>query len=559
MPKARDDELRIVIFDDARTLDPHDAYDSSSRQIVLNVYEGLLQYDDRLDLTPCISTSVPVARESRNGDVYEFPIRRGVRDHSGREITPDDVTYSLRRMLLKHPAPSSLWLEAILGRRASPELVDIEEACERIISSDSSVLVVLREPFSPFLHLVVHWSPILSRDWAASMGEWDGDVSRISDFAFRPTSTIGEITNGTGPYEVESIDRPGRTIRLKRFDHYWDLPGDAMYVSVLSEDDGERRVRSLLEGGADFAVCAPETYGSVCAAPGVVTEELVEWSLNPLGCITQKLSSQSEAVGSGRFDGKGFPRNALSSRHLRLALAHSFDHEGFVERALYGRAVRQWGPFPQDSVRDSGAKRHEYDLDRARHHLSRAWGGEAAKGGFTLRCYTHRDNAARVAAAEIHAEAFNRLNPRVRMVVQSVGFNDLLELLYSSRCPLAWLGWDADYRHPYAFAAELLDPRALLPSRLGHESPRLERLVTGVRSAGEEEAEGMYRQIAEIASEEALYLFVPGKVNFLPYLRYWEGVRLKNGVSNVLDFSSFRRVEATHESPLDHGSRTPGA
>ena len=143
-------------------------------------------------------------------------------------------------------------------------------------------------------------------------------------------------------------------------------------------------------------------------------------------------------------------------------------------------------------------------------------------------------------AAHVLADGFNRLHPRCRMEVREVPLARLLELLYARRCPIAWSGWAGDYPHAHAFAAPLLAPEAVLPRVLGLELPGVRELLDEALSAPDPAA--VYRAVAELAIREHTHLFVPGKLGYLAYRSQWRGVRCKDGLANVLDFTTFEPI-----------------
>ncbi len=537
-------QLIISVFDDPLTLDPHVAYDSSSRHITLNIYESLLRYDEiSKTIIPCLATQVPEPSYQGNMIEYFFPLREDVQFHNGVPMTPDDVVYSLRRVISTTTALTALWLEALLGERLSnPTVEQIISACKQVEMYDYGVKISLKHRFSPFIALVAHWSLILPRHWSIAQGDWDGTFKTLPAHISSTTKhNLATSTNGTGPFILDEWNRTSRTISFHRHKHYWGSLPDAQQVLLVSEDDRVARECSLVEGKVDFAVCQPESMKRLQLTHSLVLEESPnEWLVNPLGFMAHKLDPSCEAVGSGCFDGQGLLPEALSDRDLRLALAFSFDYQTFIEEALYGHYLNHYGAFPRVSLPEGPHPVFTYDLAQARSHLEKAWNGEAVQAGFRLIAYTHRDNFARVRAAHLHAQRFNQLHSRCSMEVRELPLTDLFPMLFSSQCPIVWLGWDADYNHPYTFAAQLLAEDALLPQTLGIKLPRVPELLQKALDAQTYEEEiSIYQDIAREAIQDQTYLFVPGKVSYLSYSSQWRGVKLKDGVSNVLDFSSF--------------------
>lgn len=538
-------KLRIVVFDDPTTCDPHAAYDSSSRHVVLNVYEPLVRYRPHQGgLVPWLAAKLPTGTATTGGEVeYCVAIRADVRDHSGHVITPADVVYSLRRTIVTAQGPAALWLEALLGRRVvAPSADEIASALARIQLRGSTVAITLARPFAPFTALLANWSLVLRRDWAVTQGEWDGTPQTFEDHLFPEHTALRERANGTGAFILESWNRHKRVARFRRHEAYWGQLPAAIQVELASEDDRIERETSLVRGQSDVAVCQPESLCRIRDTPSLLQDETPdEWHVNPLGFLTYKLDQRCEAVGSARFDGQGMRPDTLSDRDFRLALAFSFDHGAFCEQALCGPGIQHYGPFPRPSLADGPVPEFCFDLDRARFHLAKAWNGAVKKGGVKIVAYTHAGNYARVRAAQIHASGFNSLFSRCRMIIRQLPLGRLVSSLYASRCPIAWIGWDADYPDPYTFASQLLAEDSLLPAKLGLRLPGAKHLVSEARNAESAgHAQRSYRELAALAIREQTHVFVPGKVSYLNYRDRWQGGRCIDGVANVLDFASFR-------------------
>ncbi|MFC2079787.1 ABC transporter substrate-binding protein, partial [Candidatus Bipolaricaulota bacterium] len=113
--------LRIGAISEAVTLDPVNAYDTSSGQQLLQIYEGLLAYapSSITEYVPSLATIVPsydnglvVDASDADGDytLVTFPIREGVYFQNGNLLDPDDVEYTFERCLVVDPAGGPQWM-----------------------------------------------------------------------------------------------------------------------------------------------------------------------------------------------------------------------------------------------------------------------------------------------------------------------------------------------------------------------------------------------------------------------------------------------------------------
>ena len=94
--KALGGEITVGIAADLDTsLDPHVSSSSAgTREVLFNIYEGLLKPDTDGNLIPAIAEDYTV---NETADTYTYTLRDGVRFHDGKTVTVGDVVYSLTR------------------------------------------------------------------------------------------------------------------------------------------------------------------------------------------------------------------------------------------------------------------------------------------------------------------------------------------------------------------------------------------------------------------------------------------------------------------------------
>ena len=96
------------------TLDPGKVQDVDLTDVIRNVYEGLVEYDENNKLVPRLAEKWEV---KDGGKTYVFTLRKGVRFHNGRELKADDFKWTFERNLnpgLKSPVAVN-YLDAIVG------------------------------------------------------------------------------------------------------------------------------------------------------------------------------------------------------------------------------------------------------------------------------------------------------------------------------------------------------------------------------------------------------------------------------------------------------------
>src|SRR5712664_4101560 len=176
---------------EAPGLDPHLTISFLGHSYVSLSYSQLVRFPNGPEQkSPTDFSILPDLAEkwtvSKDGKVYTFSLRKGVRFHNkppvnGREVTAEDVKYSLERFMAK----------SAVGIRLEPvQAIDVLDR--------HTVRITLKEPYAPLLnHLAnpAHCS-ILPRE----------AEEKFKDFN-HPESAIG-----TGPFVLKSYERGVRAV-----------------------------------------------------------------------------------------------------------------------------------------------------------------------------------------------------------------------------------------------------------------------------------------------------------------------------------------------------------
>ena len=75
------------------SLDPYQMTAAGTREVLFNIYEGLVKPNASGEYVPAVASDSTV---SEDGLTYTFPLREGVLFHNGAAVTTDDVIYSFK-------------------------------------------------------------------------------------------------------------------------------------------------------------------------------------------------------------------------------------------------------------------------------------------------------------------------------------------------------------------------------------------------------------------------------------------------------------------------------
>ena len=84
----------VGIQQDIDSLDPHKATAAGTKEILFNIFEGLVKPDENGNLICAVAENYDI---SEDGLIYTFTLRDNVKFHNGSVVTCEDVKYSLER------------------------------------------------------------------------------------------------------------------------------------------------------------------------------------------------------------------------------------------------------------------------------------------------------------------------------------------------------------------------------------------------------------------------------------------------------------------------------
>ena len=206
---AGDDSSKITIGipQDIDGLDPHYATGAGTKEVLFNLFEGLVKPDENGNLNPAVASEYTISEDNK---VYTFTLRDGIKFHDGSNVTVEDIKYSIERNA---------------GTDGSEPLISSYSNIDSVnIIDDKHVEVVLKEGDSDFLTQLT--------------------------VAIIPASNADPATNviGTGPYKYVSSS-PQENFIMTRYDDYW---GDKAYIKdvVFKIEANSDAVVMDLNGGS---------------------------------------------------------------------------------------------------------------------------------------------------------------------------------------------------------------------------------------------------------------------------------------------------------------------
>jgi len=451
-----------VSWDDPPTLDPTLASDRESIGIIVQLFSGLVELSQEMEVVPAVARTWEVLEGGRK---YVFHLRDDVRWSDGTPVTAGDFEYAWERVL--NPAnrsPTAIFLYDVKGAKAfhqgqapTPDSVGVRALDEL------TLVVELEGPTGYFLHLLARsvTYPVPQHVVGAKSAAWT-EVGNI-------------VTNG--PFRLEAR-QPGQSMVLSRNpDYHGRFSGNVQRVEV-----------SLL---AEFSAQLEQYEANsldVCDLWGLTAE---------MTRARQRHTGDYISVPRPRVNYVGFDLRRLpfDDPRVRRAFVLAVNREtlaGAIQEGYFSSATG--GFVPPGLPAHSAGIGLPYDPDQARGLLAEA--GYPGGRGFPAV------NAAAGLANDPVSEYLStqwRENLGVEIVWETLEWAMLLDRLKEAPPHLLRTGWAADYPDPDNFLRVALAQYYTQPWNEAYDN-----LVEGARRITDQAKRmEMYREADRMLIESA--------------------------------------------------------
>ena len=225
---AADQTLRFPLNDDIGSFDPAFINAAVDAAFAQNLYDGLLKFDDNLNIVPDIAKEVPTTSNggiSSDGLTYTFKLRNDVKFSNGDKVTAKDVIYSWNRAAKAQGDYASdldhvVGYKDVKGKKAT--------TMSGLTSSDDYTLKVQLTEAAGFFLTEVAFNTAVT-----------GVVSEKAVTAGGEDTwwTKPETLIGTGPYKM-SARTPKQSLDFVPVDNWWGSPKPVLkkiHVDIIAD------------------------------------------------------------------------------------------------------------------------------------------------------------------------------------------------------------------------------------------------------------------------------------------------------------------------------------
>lgn len=363
-------EITVGIAQDLDdSLDPHQTVAAGTREVLFNIFEGLVKPNSDGEMIPAVAEKYEL---SEDGTTYTFTLREGVKFHNGQTVTAEDVVYSINRCAAV-PEGQEKPLVAAFSAVKSVEALDEKTVAVTIAQRDLEFISYMTAAIIP------------------------------ADYENQDTAPVG-----TGPFKFVSRT-PQQDFVMERFEDYWGAPAWLDKVTYKICENADALVMNLNGGSIDL--CAHLT--SAQASQLNQSFQVLEGTMNLVQAIY--LNNQAKP-----FD------NQL----VRQALCYAIDRQGIMDMVAdgHGTAVGSsiYPAFTKYFLPELVDK-YPHDVAKAKELLAQA----GYPDGFDMTISVPNNYQPHMDTAEVVAEQLREAG--IRVTIQPVEWSTWLDTIYNGR------------------------------------------------------------------------------------------------------------------------------
>ncbi len=227
------------------TLDPAFARDQAITWATNQLFNGLVQLNDQMEVRPCIARSWEI---SSSGLEYVFHLRKNVffhgdkafREGKGRRVVASDFIFSFQRIIDPSIASPGAWIFNNISTHSDNRPFEAVD--------DSTVIIRLNQPFPPFLGL-------LSMQYCSVVPY---EAVHLYGPGFRRNPV------GTGPFMFKMWEEGVKLVLVKNPGYFESVNGNRLpyldAVAITFMADKQSAFLEFIKGNLDFISGIDPTY-----------------------------------------------------------------------------------------------------------------------------------------------------------------------------------------------------------------------------------------------------------------------------------------------------------
>ncbi|HYB40778.1 MAG TPA: ABC transporter substrate-binding protein [Candidatus Methylomirabilis sp.] len=439
-------ERKVAVISDMGSMDPYRDNSTVGVEVQGHIFDPLVDYrGPDFTQTPLVAERW----DSPDPTTWRFYLRKNVKFHDGKELTAEDVKFSLE---LAHASPT-----------ANAKVASITE-----VSVVDKYTVVIKTA-GPAASLLANLG------WIYILPKADYLARGADAFSLKPV--------GSGPYKLERWDK-GQRIVLAAFDGYWGGPKSPGRIVIRPIAESSTRLAEFLTGGVDLI------------------QDLPVENVQQIRDSKDLQVVQSKGIRQIFFPINTRADTPLKDRRVRQAINFAIDREAIVRDVLQGFGEARTGPFGvnQMGYNAEAAKAAGYNPDKARALLREAGfaNGVDFTWNFCRGCW--------LKDAEIMEALANQLKAvGIRAKLNLIEVNQLLANQNTGSFQVGMIRWSRCYDSDTILAGI----QAQSTTQKWSGSEELDKLIVKARQTLDKGArEKIYQDIYKAMVDDPSYIYV---------------------------------------------------
>jgi len=483
-------KIVIGVTDKVTDLDPANAYDFYTWEVLNNVMGGLMKYKPgTTELEPYLAESYEI---KNNNKVYIFHLRKDLKFADGTPCKAQDVVRSIKRVMKIKGDPSWLVTDFVKDVKAL---------------DDYTVEFVLKKPVSYFLAVVATppYFPV---------------SPKYAQDKIEPDQTAG----GVGPYRIKKWVRDQELI-LEANPYFFGKVKNKEVIIRFYKDATTLRL-ALEKGDIDIA-----------------------WrTLAPVDILSLKKSDKYqviEAPGSFiRYMVVNVKMPPVKDKLVRKAIACIVDRNDIIKRVYMNTFAPLYSLVPQGMWSYEPIFKEKYgdgNIAEAKKLLSQAGYSESKKLKLELWWTPTHYGSTEKDLAQVLKEQLEKTG-LIQVTLKSAEWSTYVDYLRKGAMMVSLLGWYPDYLDPDDFTTPFLKTGANSWTGNKYSNPTMDNLLEKASTVTDfKEREKLYKKVQEILAEDVPYVpLVQGKL-FIVTQKSIKGIVLDPTM--ILSYSSIEKSQ----------------
>ncbi len=483
--KSPKGQIVVGQLGDVETLNPLLSEENAGTMILNGIFSQLIRVDEKGNFVPDLATQVPTVQNggiSKDGLVYTFHLRKGVKFHDGQPLTAEDVKFTWE-MLMNDKVQ-------VVSRDGFDKIKKFE------ILDPYTVRMTLDQPYAPFL---VTWAQtagdIVPKHILGKLKP--EEITKGGDFSRHPI--------GSGPFKLKEWKEASYIIIEANKDYFGKGPYLEKVIFKVVPDTNTL-LTQVKTGEVDVVNnIQPKQYVQIKDDPRLNVQ------LNPASIYLHITFNLKNPI--------------FQDKRVRQALSYALPRDLIVKSILNGIGQPAAGSTsPVLWAYDKTIKPYPYDLKKANELLDEAgWkmgsDGIRVKDGkpLSFEISTNSENQTRLQIEQVAQQEWKKIGVdlKIKNYEATTLFGDVLEQMKFDTIMFAWVtGSDPDEFTLYHSSQIPTPDHQVGQNYSSYKNPEMDKLLEeGQKTTDIRKRKEIYSKIQKIYAEDQPMLYVYYYVN----------------------------------------------